>query len=137
VNHEIVYREGIQMGYRGVGATVQTPLFAFGSGMSYTNFRLENARRNLNQVTLDVTNAGKVAGTETVQVYAEYEGEMLMPTRALAGFAKVSLAPGVKKVVTVTLDRRLEQYWDTKSQAWRPYPGKVTYRVGMPAIGFR
>jgi len=130
VNHEIVYREGIQMGYRGVGATVQTPLFAFGSGMSYTNFRLENARRNLNQVTLDVTNAGKVAGTETLQVYAEYEGEMLMPTRALAGFAKVSLAPGVKKVVTVTLDRRLEQYWDTKSQAWRPYPGKVTYRVG-------
>ena len=130
LNHELVYREGIHMGYRGVGITVQPPLFAFGSGMSYTFFRLENAHRSGDSVSVEVTNTGKVAGSETVQVYAEYEGDLPMPARALAGFAKVNLAPGVKKVVTVNLDPRLKQFWDVKTHGWRPYPGKITYRVG-------
>jgi len=129
-NREIVYREGINMGYRGVGTTVQTPLFAFGSGLSYSLFRLENARRSGDTITVDVTNKGKIAGAETVQVYAEYEGDLPMPSRALAGFAKVKLGPGVKKMVTVSLDPRLKQYWDVATHGWRPYPGKITYRVG-------
>lgn len=130
VNNQIVYQEGIYMGYRGVGKTVRKPLFAFGSGLSYASFKLETPKRTGNSLRLAVTNTGKVSGSETVQVYAEYDGNVPMPIRALAGFAKVSLDPGQKKMLSVSLDPRVTQYWDVKTHGWKPYPGKIMFRVG-------
>jgi len=130
VNNQIDYLEGIYMGYRGVGKTVRKPLFAFGSGLSYSSFRLETPKRTGNSLSLEVTNTGKISGAETVQVYAEYDGAVPMPVRALAGYSKVSLEPGQRKTVTVSLDPRLNQYWDAKTQRWKSYLGKITYRVG-------
>lgn len=130
VNNQINYLEGIYMGYRGVGKTVRKPLFAFGSGLSYSSFRLESPKRTGNSLSLEVTNTGKISGAETVQVYAEYDGAVPMPARALAGYGKVSLEPGQRKTVTVSLDPRLNQYWDAKTHRWKSYPGKIIYRVG-------
>jgi beta-glucosidase len=88
-----------------------SPLYAFGYGLSYTSFDLSNARLTKKkirtdgstQVGVDVTNTGKRAGTEVVQLYIrDLVSSVTRPVKELKGFKKVSLKPG--ESTTVTLD---------------------------------
>ena len=90
----------------------QEPLFPFGHGLSYTQYRYSNARlasATLKQgqaasVSVDVENTGTRAGDEIVQVYvSDVVTSVTWVTKALKGFARVHLAPGEKKTVTVPL----------------------------------
>jgi beta-glucosidase len=90
------------------------PLYPFGYGLSYTRFaydRLTVPRRakagaNLN-VKVRVTNAGKVAGDEVVQLYVkDVQASVPVPLRALQGFKRVHLQPGQSQVVSFTLTPR-------------------------------
>jgi beta-glucosidase len=88
-----------------------SPLYPFGFGLSYTTFefknpRLEKKKINLKgstRVLVDVRNTGKVAGTETVQMYLrDLVSSVTRPVRELKGFKKIFLKPGETK--TVALD---------------------------------
>ena len=88
-----------------------SPLYAFGYGLSYTTFKLENARltkkriaRNgATQVLVDVTNTGKREGSEVVQLYIrDVVSSVTRPVKELKGFKKVWLKPG--ESTTVALD---------------------------------
>ena len=86
------YGEGIYVGYRHYDTRGIEPLFPFGHGLSYTQFRYSNLRIEQNpngnvRVTLDVKNAGKVAGAETVQLYVkDIEASVDRPAKELKGF---------------------------------------------------
>ncbi len=88
------------------------PLFPFGYGLSYTSFgysepRLSAAEIDRDQklrVSVTVTNTGRRAGTEVVQLYVrDVVGSLTRPVKELKGFQKVDLAPGQSREVAFTL----------------------------------
>lgn len=89
-----------------------TPLYAFGYGLSYTTFQLSNLRLSAEKirpdgsltVAVDVQNTGNRAGTEVVQLYIrDMVGSLTRPVKELKGFERVSLNAGEKRTVTFTL----------------------------------
>jgi beta-glucosidase len=90
------------------------PLWPFGYGLSYTTFKYSglalpsapiDAGDPLN-VSVTVTNTGKVAGDEVVQLYLKFPDVAGAPIRALRGFRRIHLAPGASQVVKFHLKRR-------------------------------
>jgi len=88
-----------------------SPLYAFGYGLSYTTFKIENPRLTkkrirtdgATQLVVDVTNTGKRAGSEVVQLYIrDLVSSVTRPIKELKGFRKVQLEPG--ETTTVTFD---------------------------------
>ena len=141
VNGVAHYSEGIFVGYRHFDAQNIEPLFPFGYGLSYTTFGFKNltvapteislkdtATRNVS-VTLEVTNTGRRAGEEVVQVYLGLPAtpEIPQPPKQLKAFAKVLLQPGQTRRVRLTLDAQSLRCWDEARHRWTILPG--TYRV--------
>jgi len=80
------------------------PLYPFGFGLSYTTFEYGEISLNNNDFSIRVTNNGKVAGTETVQLYIrDMVGSVTRPLKELKGFQKVTLGAGEFKDVVFTL----------------------------------
>jgi len=130
-NRKIVYNEGLFMGYRWFDKNKQKPLYPFGFGLSYTDFKLSAVSATRKSVTAKVTNIGKRAGDEIVQVYVgEQNPTVPRPVRELKGFQRVSLAPGETKIVTISLNERAFQFWDTASHRWKANPGAYRIWVG-------
>jgi beta-glucosidase len=93
---------------RGYLFSDKEPLFAFGHGLSYTTFKYANLRVTPDKtgpqgratVTAEVTNTGKMAGDEIVQMYIRDEvGSVTRPVKELKGFARIHLKPGETKTV--------------------------------------
>ena len=129
--------EGIFTGYRFYDKLGIPTLFPFGRGLSYTTFRfshLKIARRGHEaDVRFDVINTGSRAGGEVAQVYVGAGSEVAsvqQAIRSLRGFARVDLAAGERKRVTIHLDERSFQYWDEVSQSWKFNPGTRKIWVG-------
>jgi beta-glucosidase len=82
-------------------------------------------------VSFDVTNTGKVPGAEVAELYiSDPSATVDRPERELKGFAKVTLAPGETKHVTLELDARSFSYWSDSAHKWSIDPGKFVIRVG-------
>jgi beta-glucosidase len=87
---------------------------------------------------VDVTNTGKVAGKEIVQLYVrDVKSTFARPVKELKAFAKVELKPKQKKTVTFTLDREAFWYFDTLRNAWRTEPGEFEILVGASSRDIR
>src|SRR6185503_8094429 len=145
-NGRVRYGEGIFVGYRYYDKKQLAPLFPFGHGLSYTAFKYDNLRLNkksLNPggaltVKVDVTNTGKVAGKEIVQLYVhDVKSTFARPEKELKAFAKVELKPKQKKTVTLTLDREAFWYFDTLRNAWNTEPGEFEVSVGASSRDVR
>jgi beta-glucosidase len=135
------YDEELLVGYRWYDATGQQPLFPFGHGLSYTSFRYDGleVKRNGEElaVTVRVTNTGKRAGAEVVQLYVESPAAAKAPPRQLKGFEKVSLAPGESTTVTLTLEDEALASWDTQARRWSRHAGTYTLLVGSSSRDIR
>jgi beta-glucosidase len=122
------YSEGVLVGYRWYDAKNQTPLFPFGFGLSYTSFQYSGARVEHKAgddatVSVRVTNSGKRAGAEVVQLYLGFPAEAAEPPQQLKGFERVELKPGESKVVTMAVNKDSLAAWDEGGHAWKVYPG--------------
>ncbi|WP_344065974.1 beta-glucosidase [Microbacterium pumilum] len=143
------FSEGIFVGYRGYEEFGIEPQYAFGHGLSYTNFKYSKLKTHVdkgkagepNQFRADVTvtNTGAVAGRETVQVYAGQLPTSAVDTaqKALAGWTQVTLQPGEKKKVTVTLNSKSLSYWDVDQDEWILPSGVVPVLVGASSADVR
>ena len=122
-----------------------SPLYEFGFGLSYTTFEYSNLQITPKEtgpageiyVSVDVKNTGKREGSEVVQLYIDdVISSMSTPVKELAGFEKVSLAPGEKKTVKFKLtpehlsflDRNLEPVVE---------PGMFKVMVGSSSADIR
>jgi beta-glucosidase len=114
------YAEGLLIGYRWYDAKSIEPLFPFGFGLSYTTFAYAGlAVEGPARVGFTVRNSGNRAGAEVAQVYmSACPGDGAAPPKALAGFAKVQLAPGESRHVSVDLAPEAFQTWDASAHAW-------------------
>ena len=128
------YSEGLQIGYRWFDAQGKAPLFPFGYGLSYTTFAFSGLSvRNTGDgalVSFTVRNTGDRAGADVAQVYSAFPTSAGEPPRQLKAFARVDLAPGQSKRVTLRLDARDFSVWDTGTHGWRAVPGVFTVSVG-------
>ena len=156
-DHKIIdeeYKEGIYVGYRWTDRLGEKakrpndpnipnlpikPLFAFGHGLSYTSFKLGKMTADKTSMTegdeitftVSVTNTGKTAGAETVQLYiSDLEASVERPVKELKAFQKVYLQPGETRQVSLTIDKRALSFYDEANSQWKAEPGKFEALAG-------
>jgi beta-glucosidase len=140
---EVTYTEGLDIGYRWYDARSIAPAFPFGHGLSYTTFTMSGLEvtpktsdgRQPITVRVTVENTGRRAGAEVPQVYLTLPASAGEPPRRLVGFQKVTLEPGEKKTVAITIDPAASHHplghWDSRGQRWVVADGEHTILVGI------
>jgi beta-glucosidase len=122
------------------------PLFAFGHGLSYTEFaygKLELSDQRIapeGQVTaaIDITNTGPREGDEVVQLYVhELEPSVKRPAEELRGFQRIHLKPGETRKVTLTVAGEKLAFYDENRHAFRVHPGPFQILVGAASDDIR
>ena len=143
---EVIYGERMFVGYRYYDKRNIEPLFPFGHGLSYTEFSYSNLKLSKTditdkddlKVTLTLTNSGKRAGKEVVQLYvSDKESSYARPLQELKGFTKVELAPGESQKVTFTLTTRDFSYYSKVYDRWLAESGEFEIRVGASSRDIR
>jgi beta-glucosidase len=138
----VLYGQGISVGYKGYDNAGITPLFPFGYGLSYTGFGYSdlsvtptgNPANSPISVQFQITNTGQQAGSEVAEVYLGLPAATGEPPRRLVGFTKVSIAPGGTASAQVTINPNDGThplgYYDTDLAKWVVAPGTYTVSVG-------
>lgn len=135
---EVTYEEGIYVGYRYYRSLKVETAFEFGFGLSYTDFDYSDLRLSSKKfrdeilATVTVTNSGKVAGKEVVQLYLTAPAKSMdKPSEELRGFAKTRLLePGASQSLTFKLIPRDLASFNTSQSAWISEAGKYTLKIG-------
>jgi beta-glucosidase len=142
---EVTYNEGVYVGYRYYNTFKVKTAYEFGYGMSYTNFSYSPVKlsgstfKNKITATVTITNTGKVAGKEVVQLYLSAPAVKLdKPSEELRAFGKTNLLqPGQSQTMTFTIDARDLSSYDTKSASWIAEGGKYTVKIGASSVNFK
>jgi beta-glucosidase len=129
-------------GYRKLDRDGAAPAFPFGFGLSYATFEyagLKLAREELHasdtlEATVEVTNAGAVAGEEVVQLYVATEGSKVeRAPKELKAFARVALSPGETRTVRLSVPAADLAYFDAATSGWVVEPNSYAAIVGRHA----
>ena len=134
------FAEGIYVGYRWFDKKHIQPRFPFGYGLSYTTFGFRHlmfhstgtGKDRIITTRVTVTNTGKVAGAEVVQLYIHppQVGPVGRCVQTLKGFSRVNLKPGQSKTVTMILNWRDFACFNTKADHWEVPAGNYEIAVG-------
>ncbi|QQY82696.1 glycoside hydrolase family 3 C-terminal domain-containing protein [Tamlana sp. s12] len=133
------YKEDILVGYRWHDTKNIEPLYAFGFGLSYTNFKLENISSDKENYTkndhikikTEVSNTGNMAGAEVVQVYVgKKDSKVDRALKELKGFTKVSLDEGENKSVTIEIPVEKLAFYNEEQSDWEIETGDYQIYVG-------
>lgn len=135
------YEEGIYVGYRYFNTFAPKAVaYPFGFGLSYTTFdfndmKVESAGDGWD-VTVTVTNSGKVRGKDVVQLYVRApKGKLDKPERELKGFAKTpEIAPGESCEVTIHVPAGSLASYDEQTGSWVIEPGKYVFMASKDAL---
>ena len=136
---KVHYAEDVFVGYRYYDTKKIPVRWAFGHGLSYTTFAIDNMQVSSESlddngeitVCVDVTNTGKVAGKEVVQLYvSDLNGTPERPAKELKGFVKIALEPGEKKTVAMKICARSLSYWNEELGDWYAPGGKYLLQAG-------
>lgn len=122
-----------------------SPKFAFGHGLSYTDFKYSNlhfskkAMHNNEKITItfDLQNTGKYAGEEVAQLYLrDLVSQPVRPIKELKGFEKVALQPGETKTITFNIDKQKLSFYNNQLQ-WITQPGEFRLMIGSASDDIR
>jgi beta-glucosidase len=142
---EVIYDEGIYVGYRYFNTFNVKPAYDFGYGLSYTQFTYSNLKLSSKDfngkiiATVDVKNTGSVAGKDVVQLYLTAPSkELKKPSEELKGFAKTNLLkPGQTVSLKFTIDPKDLASFDTKSASWIAEAGTYTVKIGASSTDIK
>ncbi|MFD1314036.1 beta-glucosidase [Namhaeicola litoreus] len=133
------YKEDIFVGYRWHEHKKITPQFAFGEGLSYTDFKIDNieildktvSAENHLKIDCDIKNIGSREGSEVIQVYVGKPKSIVKrAVKELKGFEKVFLKSGEKKTITITIDPKSLAFYDETISDWHLEKGEYIIYVG-------
>jgi beta-glucosidase len=138
VNGQVLYSEGLDVGYRWYDAKNLTPLFPFGFGLSYTKFAFSHLRIQRTGsdgvsdigVAATIRNVGSKAGADVAQLYLGDPASAGEPPRQLVNFQKVALRPGSSAQVHFTITPRDTWWWDQSAKGWTQSLGTYQVYVG-------
>lgn len=142
---EVVYEEGIYVGYRYYNTFDVKTAYEFGFGLSYTNFDYSPVKLSASTfdgkltATLTITNAGKVAGKEVVQLYLSAPTKKMdKPSEELKGFIKTGLLePGKSQTITFTLNSRDLASYNTAGSSWVADAGQYKIKIGASSLNIK
>jgi len=115
------------------------PLYPFGYGLSYTKFTMSGLKISASSVkpgssftvSVEMQNIGSVTGDQVVQLYThQRSGSASRPVRELKGFRRLTLKPGEKQTVSLTLDTNDLGFWSPQTHRWSIEPGMFDLWVG-------
>jgi beta-glucosidase len=126
------YDEGARFGYKWFDAEGKEPLFAFGYGLSYTQYEYSALQvdQAAKTVTFTLQNTGAVNGAEIAEIYVGLPKAAGEHFHRLAAWQRVELNAGQRKRVTVALEPLAMAIFDEKKDAWTWPSGKYTVAVG-------
>lgn len=130
----VAMSEGADVGYRWFARRGLAPMYAFGHGLSYTNFAYSGLTVRGGKsvsVKLTVRNTGTRAGADVPQLYLQTIDGVVEPR--LLGFQRVELAPGESRTVSLTVDPRLLAKYDAATSSWRIKGGRYGITVARSA----
>lgn len=142
---EVTYEEGIYVGYRYFNTFKVKPSYAFGYGLSYTTFRYDNlilsstTFKDKLKVTVTVTNSGKVAGKEIVQLYLSAPTNQLnKPESELKAFGKTKLLqPNKSQVLSFYISTSDLASFNPAKSAWIADAGRYTIKIGSSSLNIK
>jgi beta-glucosidase len=138
-NHEVVYKEGILVGYRWYDTKNIEPLYPFGYGLSYTNYKYSGIHTNkkvykaneIITVSLDVQNTGNYSGKETVQLYVSKPNSKVdRAEKELKAFKKILIGKGQTAMINIAIPAKDLAYFDANSMKWIVEPGQYKILAG-------
>jgi len=138
---EVIYEDGIYVGYRYYQTFHVKTAYPFGFGLSYTQFRYDNlvlsspSFKDHLQVSVTVTNTGKTAGKEVVELYLTApKDKMGKPEEELKAFAKTRLLkPGESQTIRLSLDASSLASFDTELTRFVADAGTYQVKIGGSA----
>lgn len=146
-NEAQVYAEDIFVGYRYFDQHKSGLVFPFGYGLSYTTFKYGKATASTTTLSgeegtitfsIPVTNTGKVAGKEVVQLYVgDDKASVVRPIKELKAFAKVALNPGETKNVELKINVDDLKFFDEVNHAWKVEPGTFKAYIGASSADIK
>ncbi|KAF2507983.1 glycosyl hydrolase [Flavobacterium zhairuonense] len=122
-----------------------SPKFPFGYGLSYTKFdysglKLSSTKIKSNEtikVSFQLSNVGKVAGEEVVQLYLKDKfGSVVRPVLELRDFQKVKLNAGESKTIEFTIDKEKLSFYNNKLE-WVAEPGDFEVMIGASSADIK
>nr|HQU86927.1 glycoside hydrolase family 3 C-terminal domain-containing protein [Pyrinomonadaceae bacterium] len=142
---EVTYEEGIFVGYRYYNTFNVKPSYEFGYGLSYTNFEYSDVKLSAKKfdkeitVSVKVTNKGKVAGKEIVQLYLSAPSKMLAkPESELKGFAKTELLEaGKSQILTFKIKPEQLASFDPSKSEWFAEGGNYKVKIGASSLNIK
>jgi beta-glucosidase len=143
---DLIYAEGLLVGYRGYDRSGLDPLFCFGHGLGYTDWKYESvvaaaesiaAGQDL-ELVVTVRNSGRRAGRDVVQVYLEgADDDPSRPLRTLAAFTSIGAEPGEQVEARLTVPARQFARFDEGRRDWVWHPGIYTLHAGRSSRDLR
>ncbi len=122
------------------------PLYSFGHGLSYTQFKYSNLKLSQDRtnttgevnVSFDLQNSGSRAGSEVAQMYVhQVKSNVVQPIKSLRGFKRVMLDPGETKHVTIALPSFQLSYYDVATHKFVVAPGMFDVMIGSSSDDIR
>jgi beta-glucosidase len=142
---EVTYEEGIYVGYRYFNSFNVKPAYEFGYGLSFTSFKYGDivlSSKTFDKsitATVTITNAGKVAGKEVVQLYITAPaGKLDKPAAELKAFAKTGLLqPGQSEKITFIITPEQLASFNTNASAWVAEAGNYRVKIGSSSLNIK
>ncbi|KAH7153478.1 glycoside hydrolase superfamily [Dactylonectria macrodidyma] len=143
VDRQIVYGEGVFVGYRYYEKLKRPPLFYFGYGLSYTTFQYSDLKvpsifgatsDYTMEISVAVKNTGVCNGSEVVQVYvSDLNCSLQRPHKELKAFKKISLSRGEQRVCSLKIDKYALSFWSEEFSQWRAEAGDFAVVIARSA----
>lgn len=135
------WHQGESIGFSNYVDMPHTPRYPFGYGLSYTDFEYKNLQlskeENKIKASFELTNTGKVKGTEIVQVYfRDLYSSVMRPVQELCGFGRVTLEANETKKVDVEMDSSALAFLD-KDMKWKIEKGEYVLQIGASSQDIR
>lgn len=143
---QVEYREGLYVGYRFYETAQVKPLFPFGFGLSYTEFKYDNLSISTHEllknqelmINAEITNTGDLFGKEIVQLYIRHlNPSIYKPLKELKDFVKLSINPHEVVSAEFTLPYLAFAFYDVKSKDWIVEAGEYEILLGSSVEDIR
>jgi len=137
------YDEKLLVGHRWYEKHSIKPLFCFGHGLSYTNFKYQNLEVTVNEgfsvsCKFEVQNVGDISGLEIAQCYVSFaEAQGDEPCKTLRGFVKEKIGANQIQKIEIMLEARNFSYWSVETNTWQIRKGSYGIHIGSSAENIR
>jgi beta-glucosidase len=145
---EVVFEEGLYVGYKAFEAKGTELLFPFGHGLTYSEFKIDgqsvtlvahksgNTTENV-KVCATLRNVGKVGARQVVQLYVAYREEAMEPPKLLRAFQKYGLEAGESVAVELPVATEDLKVWDIETKTWKLRRGEYKFMLGFSSRDIR